>query len=140
MIKLSGPIVQNSTNVRIIVFVIIIERIEEHPQSVPAVRRTKHITIVFTFLWCVPQCQTISSNSSATGNTKNNFDFPIIEIGLRFRPNGSLLTPKRWSYSNTFGTSDGICLIEWKGKKYHQNQWLVKNRPTCHKKIIQILT
>lgn len=116
MIEFPCAIVKNSHDVRIVMFVVVIERIKENSQSIPAVWRTEYVTIVITFRWCVPQCQSISSNSSTAGYTENYFNFPIIEIYRRFRPNGTFLTPKWWSNSDTLRTSDGIC---WFNGKSH---------------------
>lgn len=55
MVKLLGAVVQHGHNVRIVVFVVVVERIEKHAQTVPAVRRTEYITVVVALRRGVPK-------------------------------------------------------------------------------------
>lgn len=55
MIELLGTVVQNGHDVRIVVLIIIVEWIEEHTQTVPAIRRTKNISVVVSLHRCKPE-------------------------------------------------------------------------------------
>lgn len=55
MIEFLGSVVQHSHNVRIIMFIVIVERIEEHSQTIPAVRRSEHISVIVSLRRGVPE-------------------------------------------------------------------------------------
>lgn len=54
MIKLFCSIIQYGHNVRIIVFIVVIKRIEEHTKAIPAIRWSEHLAIVITLIACIP--------------------------------------------------------------------------------------
>lgn len=55
MVELLGSVVKNSHDVGIIVLIVIVEWIEEHTQTVPAIRRTKDVSIIVSLSSCKPE-------------------------------------------------------------------------------------
>lgn len=129
MIEVFGAIVQNGHDIGIVVLIVVVERVKEHSETIPTVWRSEHFTIVValiarkpnslkrntnvslsTFI-CSSQMEaykSISSNTSTAWYPEDNFDFPPVERGRFFCPNGTLLAFQRWRYSYTFRTCNGI--------------------------------
>lgn len=55
MIKILGAIIDHRHNIGVIVFVVIIEGIEDDTETVPAVGGTEHLASVLATLGCVPE-------------------------------------------------------------------------------------
>lgn len=56
MVKLSGSIVDDGHDVRVIVFVIIIKRVKEDSETNPFVRASEHLSIIISFVLSEPEC------------------------------------------------------------------------------------
>lgn len=56
MVEDLGSIVEHGHDVRVIVFVVVVERVEYHRQTVPPVRRPEDFSGVVSTLGCVPKC------------------------------------------------------------------------------------
>lgn len=142
MIEFLGAIVQYGHNIRIVVLVVVVERIEEHTETVPAVRRSKDVAIVVALRRRVPKClhtkmstmrqnsqleclsrwmgsslctnQTVGADASTTGHPEHDLHFPPIEIRHALRPDRALLAAQRRRHPDTLRTGDGICWRESK--------------------------
>lgn len=109
MIELLRTVVQHGRDVRVVVLVVVIERIEEDTQSDPAVRRAEHFAGVVALLGGVPEGQTVGTDATPAGHSEHNVDLPPVEIGALLGPDGTLLTAERRRYPDVLRTSDGIC-------------------------------
>jgi hypothetical protein len=70
-------VVQHGHDVRVVVLVVIVERIEENAKTVPLVGAAKDGTLE-TFGRCEPKCQTVSSDSSASCHPEFNENLPPV--------------------------------------------------------------
>lgn len=66
MIEDLCAVIDNCHDVRIIVLIVIIERIEKDSQARPKIRTTKNGAIIQSFATRVPECQTIRSYPSTS--------------------------------------------------------------------------
>ena len=125
-------IIDHCHNVRIVMLVVIVKRIKKYSKTIPPIRTSKNwafeslgrcipkerngvdtsISKSFwhkTYFWhCLPECQTISTDSTSTSNTELNFNFPPIEACHQSTPNHAFLASQWRCYPNTFFTSNGI--------------------------------
>lgn len=111
VIELLCTVVQNGRYVRVVVLIVVIERIEENTQTNPAIRGTEHLAGVVTLLGRVPEGQTVGTNAATTGNPEHNVYLPPVEVGALLGPDGTLLAAERWRYSDILRTSDGIATV-----------------------------
>lgn len=56
VVKVLGAVVHDRHYVRIVVLIVVVERVEEQAQTHPAVRRSIHVTIIITSLGGIPEC------------------------------------------------------------------------------------
>lgn len=86
MIEDLRSIVDNRHNVRIVVLIVIVERIEENSQSCPHIRTAEDGAVVGAFRSCVPECQAIRSYSASTTYAKYYVYLPPVKICRLLRP------------------------------------------------------
>lgn len=86
MIKNLCAVINDCHNVWIIVFIVIIERVEEYSQTCPQVRAAENGAIVGAFSSCVPKRQAIGSYSSPTTYTKYYVYLPPFKINRLLCP------------------------------------------------------
>lgn len=86
MVENLRSIINDCHNVRIIMLIVIVKRIEEHSQSCPHIRTAEDGAVVGTSLSCIPKRQTIRPYPSSAADTKYYVHLPPIEIYRLLRP------------------------------------------------------
>ena len=109
MIENFRSVVNHGHDVRIVVFIVVIERIEEYSKADPLIRTTEHRSIVIARARYVPESLTnfsiitkqssdhgcfsreqdyhsVRADSSTPGDSERQLHIPPIEIRGRFRP------------------------------------------------------
>lgn len=86
MIEHLLSIVDDRHNVGIVVLIVIVEGIEENPESCPHIRAAENGAIVGAFRGCVPECQTVRSYSPSTTYTEYYLHLPPVKVNRLLRP------------------------------------------------------
>lgn len=55
MIKCFSSVIDNSHNIRVIMFIVIVKRIKENSKASPLVRTAKNISIIITLVFSEPE-------------------------------------------------------------------------------------
>lgn len=111
MIEVFRAIIQYSHDVWIIVFVVIIERIEEDAKTIPFIRRSEYFTIVITLFRSVPKslCDEIK-NSRFIKNFKRFSD--VSEKEFLTSPSAPILPrPETRNEISTSHQSKDVCRL-----------------------------
>lgn len=138
MVEFFRAVIQHCHNVGVVVFVVIIERVEEHSQPVPLVRGPKYVSIVVALLRGEPDSQPVRADPASAGNAERNVDLPPVEVGLLLRPYGTFLALQRRGHSHAVRAGDRVCEKQIKtpltfvdGCDISDNETV----PTCHNRI-----
>ena len=73
-----GAVVKHGHDVRIVVLVVVVERIEEDAEAVPLVRAAEDGTLE-AFGRREPEGKAVGADAAAAGHSELNFNFPPVE-------------------------------------------------------------
>ena len=122
--ELLGPVVQHSHDVRVVVFAVVVERVEEEPHPDPHVRRPENIPIIGPLALCEPKClqnrfsaglgvmqhtyETVGPHAPSSRYTEGDVHLPPVEVYGGLRPDCALLASQTRRNSDIFRAGYGI--------------------------------
>lgn len=100
MIEFFGAVIHNGHNVGIVVFVIVVERVEEETQTDPFVRRAENFAVISTLRLCVPESleRKLTNVNTFTGIDLRRLTRPSAPI----RPRPVILNEMSTSHQSKF--------------------------------------
>ena len=77
-----GAVVQHRHDVRIVVLVVVVERVEEDAEAVPLVRAAEDRTLE-AFSRREPEGKAVGADAAAAGHSELNLNFPPVECAKK---------------------------------------------------------